>query len=90
MSDGYGIPICLIQTQKVQRLSILEVTAKMADKEGEGDLSLEDWKRGHFSYFESSAEVSAAGCPFSESEEIFVETFRLVKVFGKCDDDTSP
>jgi uncharacterized protein YhfF len=81
VTDGYGMPMCAIKTTSVERIRFDQVTEEMARAEGEGDLTLEDWKRGHFEYW-SKNEEKDAGRSFTESEEIFVERFVVLKVFG--------
>lgn len=81
VTDGFGIPVCAIETTSVERLRFDQVTEEMARAEGEGDLTLPDWRRGHFHYW-NTYEAKDAGRPFTESEEIFVERFEVLKVFG--------
>jgi uncharacterized protein YhfF len=81
VTDGFGIPICAIETVSVEKLRFDQVTEEMARAEGEGDLTLQDWRSGHFNYW-NTHEAKDAGRPFTDSEEIFVERFEVLKVFG--------
>jgi uncharacterized protein YhfF/protein-L-isoaspartate O-methyltransferase len=49
--DGSGLARCLIQTTGVELVPFGEVTAEFARTEGEGDGSLEYWRRVHLDYF---------------------------------------
>ena len=49
--DGDGQPLCIIQTTEVTIRAFNEVDAQFADEEGEGDRTLESWRRGHWQYF---------------------------------------
>lgn len=84
VTDGFGIPLCFIKTIKVDFIQFKDVTALMARIEGEGDLSLADWKKGHKNFWETydSQEINE---PFTEDEIIFFETFELIKVLGKTE-----
>ncbi len=81
VTDDFGIPVCFIQTEKVEIIPFSSVTAHIASTEGEGDLSLDFWKDGHRQYFKKGGEQ--VGVEFKEDDLIYVETFRLVQVFGK-------
>ena len=50
-----------------------DVTEAFARKEGEGDLSLEYWKKEHQRFFSSEGH-------FSEDMELIAEEFEVVKV----------
>ncbi len=81
VTDGFGIPIACIETERFERLKFREVTAEMAEREGEGDLSLADWKRGHWKYW-TEVEAPGTGLTFTEDSEIFIEGFRVHQVFS--------
>jgi len=80
VTDGFGIPICCIETESVEHLKFKDVTSEMAEREGEGDLTLEDWKKGHWEYW-TTIEAPMLGLQFTVDSEIFVERFRLLKTF---------
>jgi len=81
VTDGFGIPLCFIKTVHVDFIQFKDVTERMARIEGEGDLSLADWKKGHKNFWETydSQEINE---PFTEDETIFFETFEVIKVLA--------
>lgn len=81
VTDAFGIPLCCIETESVKFLPFHAVTEEMAVLEGEGDLSLEDWKRSHWNYF-ATINGPSVGLTFSEDEEIIIEQFRVLEVFS--------
>ena len=85
VTDGFGIPLCFIKTIDVEFVAFKDVTEEMARLEGEGDLSLLDWKRGHKNFWETydSQEINV---PFTEEEIIFFETFKVIKILGNVDE----
>jgi uncharacterized protein YhfF len=46
-----GTPLCVIETTQVAIVRFQDVTAEFAAAEGEGDGSLEYWRRVHWEYF---------------------------------------
>lgn len=46
-----GGPLCVIETRQVEIVPFEEVTAEFAAAEGEGDGSLESWRKEHIAYF---------------------------------------
>jgi len=84
VTDGFGIPLCFIKTVRVEFIQFKDVNEQMARIEGEGDLSLADWKKGHKNFWETydSQEINE---PFTEDEFIFFETFELIKILGNID-----
>ncbi len=81
--DGYSIvtdfdgePVCIIQTVEIRELPFDDVDAKFAADEGEGDLSLEYWRRVHWDYF--AREAGELGLAFDERSMICCERFRLL------------
>ncbi|MDB9527745.1 ASCH domain-containing protein [Oscillatoria sp. CS-180] len=49
--DGADHPICIIETTEVTILTFNEVDARFAYDEGEGDRTLDSWRREHWKYF---------------------------------------
>jgi len=49
--DWYGKPICIIEIDTVENCKYNEVTAEFAHAEGEGDRSLEWWRKAHWNFF---------------------------------------
>lgn len=82
VTDGFGHPRCVIETESVRRLPISEADEEIAILEGEGDLTLADWREGHMAFFER--EAAKMGLAFDAEEEVFVEKFRVLHVVGRC------
>ena len=81
--DGYSVvtnfdgdPVCVIQTAEIRHIPFDEVDAQFAADEGEGDLSLEHWRRVHWDYF--TKEAHEHGFEFNERSMICCERFRLL------------
>ncbi len=51
VTDGDGIARCVIRTHRIDVVPYDKVTAEFAQIEGEGDRSLEYWRRVHWDYF---------------------------------------
>jgi len=81
VTDGFGIPLCAIETTRVDRAAFRDATAAIAAAEGEGDRSLEDWRAGHRRYFEG--EGARIGVPFGDEAEMFYEYFRVLHVLRR-------
>lgn len=71
-----GQPLCVIETSSVVVLPFNQVSAEFAAIEGEGDGSLEFWRKAHLDYFER--ECHAASKVFTEDMLISCEQFRVV------------
>ena len=71
-----GEPVCVVRTTEIRHLTFNEVDAQFASDEGEGDQSLEYWRRVHWDYF--SLEASQYGLEFDESSIVCCERFRLL------------
>lgn len=67
---------CLIQTQSVEILPFEQVSAEFATIEGEGDGSLDYWRRTHIAFFER--ELSATSFVFDEQMPVVCEVFKRV------------
>jgi len=72
-----GDPVCAIKTIEVQVLPFNEVGEDIAFDEGEGDRSLEYWRRVHKHFF--NEECKAIGR--TPTDDMPVVTERFVKVF---------
>ena len=83
VTDGFGYPKCVIETSSVEVLPLAKVGEEIANLEGEGDLTLGDWREGHVAFFER--EGAKMGIVFEEREEVFVERFRVLWVVGRGD-----
>lgn len=72
--------VCIIQTKKVACVPFEKVTKEHAFQEGEGDQSLEYWKRVHKAVF--MQEAASMGEEFSEQSLVVCEEFSCVYVPG--------
>lgn len=68
--------VCIIEVKKVEILPFKDITKKHAQIEGEGDKSLEYWRRGHINFF--TEETKELGIEFNEELEVIFETFQVV------------
>lgn len=71
--NGSGQAMCVIRMLTTDVIRFCDVTAELARKEGEGDLSLEHWRQCHRLFFEREGTFSA------EMELVFQE-FELIEV----------
>lgn len=70
--DGDGVAVCIIRTSAVEIRVFGEVDDQFAWDEGEGDRSLEFWRRVHVEAF------SRDGFVVEESTPVVLERFELV------------
>lgn len=68
--------VCVIRTTRVYVVPFDQVSPEHAWKEGEGDRSLEYWRRVHEEFF--SGELKEIGQPFREDMGVVCEEFELV------------
>ncbi len=73
--DGTGKPRAVIETVELEQRRFCDVDLQFARDEGEGDETLEDWRRGHQNYF-------ARNGGFDPEMMLWCERFRLVEVIG--------
>ncbi len=76
ITDGSGVPQCIIQTTQVDILPVNEVDAEFAFTEGEGDKTLEWWKAAHDAYYERQA--TQDGFIYDDSMFCVAEQFERV------------
>jgi uncharacterized protein YhfF len=76
VTDFLGEPLCVIQTVEVRQIPFDLVDAEFAADEGEGDLSLDHWRRVHWDYFTREAEKN--GFEFDADSIVCCERFRLL------------
>jgi uncharacterized protein YhfF len=69
-------PVCIFQTTHVELKEFSEVDSKFAYDEGEGDRSLEYWRRVHIEAFSRSCED--INKKFDQSMTVICERFRVV------------
>ena len=74
--DGRGEAVCVIRTTNVYTVPFDQVSAGHAHKEGEGDRSLDYWRRVHEDFFRK--ELADAGLEFSPSMPVVCEEFEAV------------
>jgi len=84
VTDGFGIPLCAIETTRVDRVRFEDSTTEIAIAEGEGDLSLDDWRDVHRAYFDK--EGARLGLTFTDDALLFHEYFRVLRVFDGSGD----
>ena len=66
-----------MRTSKITICPFKDVTAEHAFKEGEGDRSLEYWRRVHKEFLES--ELGKIDMAFNEEAKVICEEFELYK-----------
>ena len=71
-----GEPLCVIETKRVQIVPFGEVSAEFAATEGEGDGSLEYWRRAHTAFF--GRECKRLGRDLSATMPVVCEEFAVV------------
>jgi len=71
-----GTPACVIETLEVEVLPFERVTAEFAAIEGEGDGSLEYWRRVHWAYF--GRECARVGREPSLAMPVACERFNVI------------
>jgi len=74
--DGAGKPMCIAETTEVTIRRYREVDADFAHAEGEGDRSLEYWRRAHRNFF--TRLLPKIGKEFSEDMLLVCERFRVI------------
>lgn len=71
--DSQDIPRAILETVCLERQAFDQVSEDFARREGEGDLSLDYWRRSHRIYFERTG-------GFRPDMMLWCETFRLVAI----------
>ena len=74
--DGRGRPRCVIRTTQVEVRPFNTADAQFAWDEGEGDRSLDWWRKAHLDYFRR--EAAREGFVFDESMDAVFEHFERV------------
>ena len=70
--DGEGSPVCVIRTTRVDVQRFGDVDDTFAWDEGEGDRTLDWWRKAHIRYF------SQQGTPINEETPFILERFELL------------
>ena len=71
-----GEPVCVIETTSVEVVPFGRVTEDFAATEGEGDGSLDFWRRAHEAFF--GRECERLGRQFTHAAPVVCEEFRVV------------
>jgi len=71
--DGQEVPASVVRLVSARLVRFCDVTAEFARKEGEGDLSLEHWRKEHQRFFTQEG-------TFSEDMELIAEEFEVVEI----------
>ncbi len=71
-----GEPLCVIQTTEIRHVPFCDVDGTFAYDEGEGDRTLEAWRKGHLAYF--TREAAELGFDFDENSIVCCERFQLL------------
>lgn len=74
--DSAGEAVCILRTVKADRMPFKDVGEEFAAKEGEGDQSLDFWRRVHREAFE--ADCGDCGIKFDEEMPVVCEEFEIV------------
>lgn len=73
--DGRDEAVCVIRTTRVYTVPFDQVSEEQAFREGEGDRSLEYWRRVHEDFFRK--ELAGAGLEFSPEMPVVCEEFEV-------------
>ncbi|BDU50031.1 ASCH domain-containing protein [Haliovirga abyssi] len=76
VTDYNGVAQCVVKTTKVNIKPFKDVTEDFARTEGEGDKSLEYWRKAHIDFF--SRELKEVGKEFNEDMLVVLEEFEVV------------
>jgi uncharacterized protein YhfF len=76
VKDSRGRPGAILETVELGRRRFGEVDAAFAHDEGEGDRSLDDWRRMLTAYFTRRRE-------FSPDMELYCERFTLIEILKR-------
>lgn len=74
--DSEEVPLFIIRDTKVEIKKFGEIDSEFAKKEGEGDQSLDYWKKVHKNYFGKKCEEYGIG--FDDDTLILCEEFELI------------
>ena len=76
VTDWNGNPTSIIETTEVSECKFSEVSAEFAASEGEGDKSLDWWRKAHWNFF--TAECKDQGLEPSKDMVLVLEKFKVV------------
>jgi uncharacterized protein YhfF len=80
-----GQPLCIIESTEITVRCFLDVDAKFAADEGEGDLSLGYWRREHWDSFNRESVLEG----YEVSEEMLLKCVRFQVLYRTQDHDVS-
>ena len=73
--DAAGRAVCVLRTTRVYVVPFHQVTAEHARREGEGDRSLESWRRVHADFFTRA--LAREGLAFTPETPVVCEEFEV-------------
>ncbi len=76
VTDFHGNPKCVIRTTEIRLIPFNEIDADFAFDEGEGEQSLDFWRRVHWYYF--TLQCAGLGREMSEAMPVICERFELL------------
>lgn len=71
--NGEGVPVCVVRIISMSLMCFSDMTEEFARKEGEGDLSLEYWRKEHKAFFTREGY-------YSDDMELVAEEFKLIEI----------
>ena len=74
--DSKGEAVCIVRTTRVYVIAFNQVSPEHAYKEGEGDRSLEYWRKVHIDFL--TRELARINKTFTENTQVVCEEFELV------------
>lgn len=76
VTNWQGMALCVIEVERVEIVPFNEITSMFAETEGEGDKSLEHWKKVHWDYYHRELD----GSKFEPKENMLIvcEYFRVI------------
>ena len=69
-------PLCIVETTSVEQMPFNEVSAEFAFEEGEGDKTLEFWRKVHWKFF--SAECKELDREPTQEMLVVLEKFKMI------------
>ncbi|WP_320824150.1 ASCH domain-containing protein [Reinekea sp.] len=76
VTDWNGKPVCIVEIDSVEECKFSDVSADFAYLEGEGDRSLEWWRKAHWDFFaQNFEELNIKPC---EDMMLVLEKFHVV------------
>jgi uncharacterized protein YhfF len=76
VTDWDGNAKAIVETTKIEKVPYNQISSEFAEIEGEGDKSLEYWKRVHLAYY--TREMKSFKEEFDENMIIVCEQFKLI------------